>query len=272
MLRLDPAAKKFVESYSATLPHALFLVGQKGSGLATFAKHLADSAGTRLALVEPEQKTSSSMPVISVERIRALYTETKARHISPHFVIIDDADRMNHAAQNALLKLLEEPNDSIHFILTSHSPDTLLPTIRSRTQRFDLPAISELESKKLLTAIGVKDDLDIKRLLFVAPGKPAELTRLGSDSKVFKELTEHIVLARQFVEGNTYQRMIVVQSLKDDRVGALKLIELIIMLLRRSLSASASSSTVQLISKLVQASESIRANGNIRLHLMHAVV
>jgi len=272
MLRLDPAAKKFADIYSSSLPHALLIVGQKGSGLRTYAELLASNSGTVLMRVVPEQKTSTSVPGISVTKIRELYNDTRTHLQSPHFVIIDDADAMNHTAQNALLKLLEEPNDSIHFILTSHSPDMLLPTIRSRAQRFDMPAISELDSKKLLTSLGITDDIDIKRLLYIASGKPAELSRLSNDKKVFKELSEQVVIARQFIEGDTYRRLIIIQSLKDDRAGALKLVELILLLLRRSLAASPNTSLINLIEKLVQASEAIRANGNIRIQLMRAVV
>ncbi len=272
MLRLDASAKEFSKSYKRSLPHGLLVVGQKGSGLHTFAQYLANESGIILTTVIPEKKTSTSVPLINAERVRELYTETRSRLSGPHFVIIDDADSMNSTAQNALLKLLEEPNESIHFILTSHTPDLLLPTIRSRVQRFDLPTISEIDSRRLLTSLGITEELDVKRLLYVASGLPAELTRLSSDSKAFKELSENVAVARQFIEGNAYQKMIVIQSLKDDRAGSLKLIDLILLLLRRSLASSAHVSSVELIQKLINASESIRANGNIRLHLMSAVV
>jgi len=47
-------------------------------------------------------------------------------------VIADDADAMMHPAQNALLKILEEPPSATIFILVSAIPDSLLPTVRSR--------------------------------------------------------------------------------------------------------------------------------------------
>ena len=46
--------------------------------------------------------------------------------------IIDDADTMNASAQNAMLKLLEEPPDSAAFILCAANPELLLVTVRSR--------------------------------------------------------------------------------------------------------------------------------------------
>lgn len=55
--------------------------------------------------------------------------EAKAR-----FFIIDDADKMNDEASNALLKTLEEPPPTSHIVLITSRPDSLLPTIRSRCQ------------------------------------------------------------------------------------------------------------------------------------------
>jgi DNA polymerase-3 subunit delta' len=51
------------------------------------------------------------------------------------FVVIDPADAMNVAAQNALLKTLEEPPDDTTLVLVASSPDALLPTVRSRCMR-----------------------------------------------------------------------------------------------------------------------------------------
>ena len=48
--------------------------------------------------------------------------------------IVDDADKMNDAASNALLKTLEEPPSTSHIILISSRADSLLATIRSRCQ------------------------------------------------------------------------------------------------------------------------------------------
>lgn len=50
-------------------------------------------------------------------------------------VIVDPADAMNHQAQNALLKTLEEPPDDTALVLVASAPDALLPTIRSRCLR-----------------------------------------------------------------------------------------------------------------------------------------
>lgn len=271
-LRLSASTERFVAQFANNAPHATLLTGPEGVGLFSLANHLASMNGNVLATVKAESKTAGSLPAIPVERIRRLYVETRSRMDGDYFVIIDDADAMNHVAQNALLKLLEEPNQSIHFILTSHSPDKLLATIRSRMQTFAVAPIDIVQSRRLLKSLDITDTLSLQRLLYVAEGLPAELTRLSRSEGDFKQLAERVQQARQFVEGTVYQRLGIIQTLKDDRQGTLKLIEFIVMLLRRSLTNTPERSHVQLIERLLDASDAIRANGNTRLHLSAAVV
>ncbi len=64
-------------------------------------------------------------------------------------------ERMQPACANALLKLLEEPYPDTVFILVSNEPDQLLPTIFSRTQRFNLKPLSDEEIADSLAADGI---------------------------------------------------------------------------------------------------------------------
>jgi DNA polymerase-3 subunit delta' len=57
-------------------------------------------------------------------------------------VIIDDADTMNRNAQNAILKILEEPPQKTLIILIAHRAGNLIPTIKSRTQTFPFQPLS----------------------------------------------------------------------------------------------------------------------------------
>lgn len=270
-LRFSESTNRLIETFGIHAPHALLITGPIGVGLKTLAEHLAAAGGQKLAVIEPES-TSSALPSIKVERIRQLYVETRASLDGDYFVIIDEADSMNHVAQNALLKLLEEPNESIHFILTAHQPDRLLATIRSRTQLFSVPLISQIESTRLIKSLGVSDETDQRRLLYVAEGLPAELSRLASNKADFITLAERVQKARQFVQGTSYQRLIEVQTLKDDRYGTIQFIDTVILLLRRSLSGKADASTVRFINRMMEASDAIRSNGNIRLHLSQAAL
>lgn len=270
-LRAASSTERFIEAYFGSLPHAVLLSGRFGVGLKTLAMHLATNGGTVLAVVSPESK-SSSVPSISVERIRELYSETKSRLKGKNFVIIDDADAMGTPAQNALLKLLEEPNESICFILTSHYPDKLLPTIRSRAQGFVVAPVSELDSRRLVKSFGVSDPTTEQRILFVAGGLPAEITRLLTSETDFKKLLERVQQAKSLIEGSTYERITASMRLGADRQEALRIIDMTLLLLRRSLSAAPNTSTMEAIARFIAASESIKANGSIKLHMTRAVV
>lgn len=73
---------------------------------------------------------------ILVDAIRDLESEAHFRpyEAEARAFILDDADKMNDAASNALLKTLEEPAATTHIFLITSRPEKLLPTIRSRGQ------------------------------------------------------------------------------------------------------------------------------------------
>ena len=52
---------------------------------------------------------------------------------------------MHGVCANKLLKLLEEPPEKTIFLLISEAPEMILPTILSRTQRFNIPKIEEVD-------------------------------------------------------------------------------------------------------------------------------
>ena len=66
-------------------------------------------------------------------------------------ILIDPADALNATAQNAILKRLEEPPPGVLFLLVSHAPGRLLPTIRSRCRRIAVEALSPEAVDTLLT-------------------------------------------------------------------------------------------------------------------------
>jgi DNA polymerase-3 subunit delta' len=86
---------------------------------------------------------------ILVDAIRDLEKEANYRPFEggARFFIIDEAETMNDAASNALLKILEEPPATSYIFLVTSRPDSLLLTIRSRCQtlRFAPVAVEEIE-------------------------------------------------------------------------------------------------------------------------------
>lgn len=87
--------------------------------------------------------------LILVDAIRDLERNANFRpyEAPARFFIVDEAEKMNDQAANALLKTLEEPPSTTYIFLITSRPDSLLPTIRSRCQmlRFAPVAADEIE-------------------------------------------------------------------------------------------------------------------------------
>ena len=95
-----------------------------------------------IAEKEIDEKTKKLKNFIVIDQIRKINqfcSETSIIEDIPKFILIDCADDMNINASNALLKILEEPKLNTYFFLISHQPSSLLPTIKSRCLKINLP-------------------------------------------------------------------------------------------------------------------------------------
>lgn len=97
---------------------------------------------------------------IRIKQIRAMQRRLITRPTlgSRRAIIIDPADDMEKAAANALLKSLEEPPAGTFFLLVTHRPARLLPTIRSRCRTLRFPVLSDRQIAAMLEAEGVPPD------------------------------------------------------------------------------------------------------------------
>ncbi len=128
-----------------------------------------------------DEKTKKLKTVITVEETRRLkdFLGLSAADGGWRVVIVDPADEMNVSAANALLKVLEEPPAKTVFLLVSHSPARLLPTIRSRCRTLDLAPLNADLVGRILTEIGVDaDEDDIAALTALGGGSAGEALRL----------------------------------------------------------------------------------------------
>lgn len=100
-------------------------------------------------------------------------------------VIVDDADRLNDDAQNALLKSLEEPAASSVFVLVTAKPETLLATIRSRCSRLRFGRLAAADVARILTSKHEYDADEAFAVAAVADGSPGRALQAGS--KAFQQ-------------------------------------------------------------------------------------
>lgn len=108
----------------------IILTGQEGSGKKTTAKALAQRLG--------RSYLSVGNKINDIREINDLAQSTNFDLL----VCIEDGDNLTIQAQNALLKLAEEPPKNIRLILCSSDPSNLLATTRSRGISFSMPPVS----------------------------------------------------------------------------------------------------------------------------------
>ncbi len=107
-----------------------------------------------------DPKTKNEPQSIRIEQIRSVLRWAALKPFSaPRKVfLIFQADTMNHAAQNALLKALEEPSPEAYFLLIAENEPLLLPTIRSRCQGLRLAPLPRDEIRAALIAGGISPE------------------------------------------------------------------------------------------------------------------
>jgi DNA polymerase-3 subunit delta' len=164
------------------LPHALLFGGPPGIGKALLAQRLmarlacsaplgtrpcGDCAGCRqvaagshpdlFAVGAPDRRKDTRKKEIGIDRARALkrFAQLHAVAAPRKMALVDDADRLSLAAQNAMLKTLEEPPGQALIILVTAAPGGLLPTVRSRCQRVLCRPLTEEQVCSVLTAGGI---------------------------------------------------------------------------------------------------------------------
>lgn len=135
---------------------------------------------------------------IKIETIRALLASLSITTDKPRLVLVQPADALTPAAQNALLKALEEPPVDTTFALVTNNLSSLLPTIRSRCTlvRLSSPTLTLDEGPLAL----------VKSALKLPAGERLALTKeLGKDREEaiawFDSLLTSLYLTMQKTEG-----------------------------------------------------------------------
>ncbi len=125
---------------------------------------------------EPDDKKKDGTLTrnITIDQVRAQIARLRTRPTASRWrvVIIDSIDDCERGAANALLKTLEEPPDNTLFLLVSHAPGRLLPTIRSRCRPLRFAALADADMRAVLAS----------HLPDVAAEELDELVRLGAGS------------------------------------------------------------------------------------------
>lgn len=271
---LHPAAEQLLDEFVASPAHAVLLTGPAGMGKARIAQALAMQLLSVKSLENAAyfQEVTPEKSSISIDQIRKLIqffrlaVPGKAR--IKRVAIIQNADSMGHEAQNALLKLLEEPPAGSVLILLSSVPDRLLPTIRSRTQLLTLPAPTSDALSQHFATLGY-DQAAVQRMLLRSGSNVAEATQLLSGENA----DDSLQLVKQALTGTTYDRMLLVDGLAKQKEQAAAFVGTLAATALASLQAAATKNSAaiprwqQILEAADTALSALERNGNTKLVL-----
>jgi len=164
---MDKYFNEIIDLYIANkMPNKILFSGRKGQGKSTLAYHIINyilsknedskylhnkftinDKNKSYKLVQNNSHPNfylidiiNEKKSIDVDQIRKLiaYTNKSCLNNMPRFILIDNTENLNKNSVNALLKIVEEPNENIFFILVHNSEKKILPTLKSRCLTFKL--------------------------------------------------------------------------------------------------------------------------------------
>lgn len=130
------------------MPHCLLFTGPSGCGKTTLARIVR----TKMKCGDADYQELNTADFRGIDMVR----EIRARmNLSPmsgkvRMWLVDEAHKLTNDAQNAFLKMLEDPPRHVYFILATTDPNRLLKTIRTRATEIKLRPLKDKEMAELL--------------------------------------------------------------------------------------------------------------------------
>lgn len=172
---------------------------------------------------------------IRVDQIRDLEDKMQTKELQPKFFIIKHAEMMNEQAENAALKLLEEPKENCHLIFLTTDLSVFLPTILSRAAIYVLKTAEPLSVPPDTSPEIIND---AKLLLSSSPRACFSLINRWTDKKNKKSRTEILQILSTCLE-----------------------------IAYKSYFKTGKTNFLKKLPALIKAYENIKANGHIKLQL-----
>ena len=219
------------------IPNKILLTGKKGSGKSTLAYHLinyilSENEEYKYNLenfsINKDNKSykllqNNSHPnfylidllsekkSIDVGQIREMinYTNKSTFNNMARFILIDNVENLNKNSVNALLKVIEEPNENVFFILIKNSEKNILPTLKSRCLIFKI-SLTFSESINISNSILEKNVLEFVNYdllnYYNSPGEIISLFNFADEKSI--NLKDHTISSfiNLIIENNYYKK------------------------------------------------------------------
>ena len=160
-------------------------------------------------IIQPDEEGT-----IGIDAVREIKTFVYQK---PNFskyrtLILDEAERMTEAAENALLKVAEEPPESSLIILIVREPELLSATLRSRFQKIYFGEWSEADLEEYLKKDKKYPASDAKKLAKLSGGKVGLAILLKTD----EEFKKRMEVALKYLESTPQARSELIKKLQED--------------------------------------------------------
>ncbi|TPG03030.1 DNA polymerase III subunit delta' [Clostridium perfringens] len=198
MIGHNKVRDRFSKSVSKNaLSHAHLIIGEDGIGKSLLADEFAykilgiPSQREHVDIVHYKSEKSS----FGVDLVRNIIAEAnkKPYECDRKVIIIHNGEKLTVAAQNALLKTIEEPLTGIFIIILSSNIDSILETIRSRCQIHRLAPLSKEEINLYISKKynGIDDELN-RTLISFSEGIPGRVDKFMNDD-IFKDIRNTVI-------------------------------------------------------------------------------
>ena len=200
----------------------LFCETHSACGVCSGCKKVLSGSAADIHTIAPENGS------IKIGQIRELgdFLAEKPFEAAHKAVVIFEADKMNTAAQNALLKPLEEPPENTVFMLLAGSDYGLLPTVISRCENIRLLPAAREHAKELLEKEGVSADR-AELALALAQGYYEEAAVLAEDSDFFAMREQTFSLFFKMMAQKTYAVSAFVAFFEENKERAGEIIDIL---------------------------------------------
>lgn len=199
---------KEIDNLFDDFPAFTILIGQEGSGKKKVCQYIKDNLDMLVCTAEDNK----------IETVRQIIKQSYQTKVATLFVFYD-IDDMSLPGRHALLKVVEEPPNNSHFIMTCKSDSSILDTIKSRAHilRMQDYTTSELLEYANKTYKFTDDEISIIKDLSVVPGDIDKLQSI--DMIAFYDYMEKVVNNIASVSGAHSFKIAEKLALKEDAEG-----------------------------------------------------
>jgi DNA polymerase III subunit delta' len=248
---LDKYIEEIIKLYELKkMPNKILLSGKKGTGKSTLAYHLINyvfSQSEELTYNLKELTINNNnrsfklvknnthpnfylidlineKKNIEINQIRDMitYTNKSSFNEQPRFILINNVENLNKNSTNALLKVVEEPNNNVFFILIHDTDKFILPTLKSRclTFKINLTFDETINISNFLLNENLFNKINYQLVNYYStPGELINLINFSLEKKIslkdcsLKEFL-HILIDNNYYKKNKYVRNLIIDYIE----------------------------------------------------------